>query len=61
VKRSIYEDPNRLTPRREEDEDGDGVEWVKLAEQDMVTGRWTWHQRWRPFNETPFSQWEPRR
>jgi hypothetical protein len=60
VKRvSIYEDLNRLTPRREEDEDEDG-EWVKLAEQDMATGRWTWQGRYKPFRQTPLGQWRPR-
>jgi hypothetical protein len=58
VKRSIYEDPNRLMRREEDDEDG---EWIKLAEMDPNSGRWTWHQRWRAFHQTPFDLWKSRR
>jgi hypothetical protein len=54
---SIYEDWHFDTPDDEDDRD----EWVKLAETDPVTGHTRWYGNYRAFNQTPLSEWEPRR
>jgi hypothetical protein len=51
---STYE--GRFPPPAEEDY----TEWHLLAEQDMTTGRWTWHGSIKPFAMSPFSEWTPR-
>jgi hypothetical protein len=40
-RQSVYE--NRFGPIRHEDR----AQWHLLAEQDMTTGRWTWHGAWK--------------
>jgi hypothetical protein len=52
---SVYEN-RHVGPSEVEDR----TEWTLLAGQDPVTGRWTWHGRYRPFGQTPFSEWRPR-
>jgi hypothetical protein len=52
---SVYESRFAAPP---EDQD-DGVEWTLLAEQDPVTGRWTRYGTWKPFGQTPLSEWKP--
>jgi hypothetical protein len=52
-RRSVYEDPFRPP------EDEDCAEWHLIAEQDISTGRWTWHGAYRPFQQTQLSEWRP--
>jgi hypothetical protein len=54
---SVYGNRFRDAPEHQDD----GVEWQLLAEQDPVSGRWVWHSTFRPFLQTPFSRWTPRR
>jgi hypothetical protein len=52
---SVYE---RYFLETRDDQD-DGVEWVKLAELDPITGRWIQHGAWKPFGQSPLSEWKP--
>jgi hypothetical protein len=52
---STYENRHFAQPEPE-----DHAPWVKLAEMDPVTGRWTWHGHWRPFGQTPLMEWRLR-
>jgi hypothetical protein len=51
---SVYENRRPTAP-----EDDDRADWHLLAEVDMATGRWTWHEDWKPFGMSPLSRWRP--
>jgi hypothetical protein len=51
---SVYE--SRFLDRAEPE---DRTEWVKLAEVDVPSGRTTWYRRYKPFGQTPLSEWKP--
>jgi hypothetical protein len=56
AERSVWEDPRRGQRRRKPE-----PEWHRLAELDVPSGRWTYYQDYRPFNQTPLDKWERKR
>jgi hypothetical protein len=42
-----------------EHDDEDRTDWVKLAEIDPAAGRVSWYGNYKPFNQTPLSEWKP--
>jgi hypothetical protein len=53
-RRSVWEDDPGRGQRRRKPE----PEWHRLAELDVPSGRWTYYQDYRPFNQTPLAEAE---